>query len=58
MQKKKPAIQEFREAFKDQFFPPGTTAFYRQSPNGALGVSIIQNTNIMHLKFKSLTHLE
>lgn len=35
------AIQELREAFKDQNFPPGSTAFYRQSPNGTLGVSRI-----------------
>lgn len=34
------AIQEFREAYKDQTFPPGATVFYRQSPNGTLGVSI------------------
>lgn len=39
------AIQEIREVFKSQFFPPGTTVFYKQSPNGTLGVSIIQNTN-------------
>lgn len=37
------AIQEFREAFKDQNFPPGTTVFYEQSPNGTLGVCIINH---------------
>ncbi|AES63014.1 putative chalcone isomerase [Medicago truncatula] len=40
------AIQEFREAFKDQFFPPGTAAFYRQSPNGALGLRFSKDETI------------
>lgn len=40
------AIKEFREAFKDQFFPPGTAAFYRQSPNGALGLRFSKDETI------------
>ena len=51
------AIQEFREAFKDQFFPPGTAAFYRQSPNGTLGVSIINITYCMYLNIHFNQHI-
>ncbi|KAI5401932.1 chalcone--flavanone isomerase 1B-1 [Lathyrus oleraceus] len=40
------AIQELREAFKDQNFPPGSTAFYRQSPNGTLGLSFSKDETI------------
>jgi hypothetical protein len=50
------AIKEFREAFKDQFFPPGTAAFYRQSPNGALGVSIINIIYCMYLNIHFNQH--
>ncbi|XLR55545.1 hypothetical protein S83_006217, partial [Arachis hypogaea] len=32
------AIHEFRQAFKDQNFLPGSTVFYEQFPNGTLGV--------------------
>jgi len=53
------AIQELREAFKVQFFPPGTAAFYRQSPNGTLGVSIIINIiiNYMYLNIHFNQHI-
>jgi len=40
------AIQELREAFKVQFFPPGTAAFYRQSPNGTLGLRFSKDETI------------
>ncbi|KAK2405643.1 Chalcone-flavanone isomerase family protein [Trifolium repens] len=40
------AIQEFREAFKDQFFPPGATVFYSQSPNGTLGLRFSKDDTI------------
>lgn len=33
------AIQKFAEAFKNVNFPPGASVFYRQSPDGILGVS-------------------
>jgi len=46
------AIEEFRNAFKDQNFPPGSTVFYKQSPTGTLGVSIITNHQL-HLKLKT-----
>jgi len=34
------AIEQFAEAFKPVNFPPGASVFYRQSPDGILGVSI------------------
>jgi chalcone isomerase len=34
------AMQKFVEAFKPINFPPGASVFYRQSPDGILGVSI------------------
>ena len=34
------AIEKFAEAFKKVNFPPGASVFYRQSPDGVLGVSI------------------
>jgi len=34
------AIDQFAEAFKTVNFPPGASVFYRQSPDGILGVSI------------------
>jgi chalcone isomerase len=33
------AMQKFAEAFKPVNFPPGASVFYRQSPDGILGVS-------------------
>jgi hypothetical protein len=33
-------MQKFVEAFKPINFPPGASVFYRQSPDGILGVSI------------------
>ncbi|XP_058774778.1 chalcone--flavanone isomerase 1B-2-like [Vicia villosa] len=44
--KEEKAIQELKEAFKDQNFPPGTAAFYRQSPNGTLALSFSKNETI------------
>lgn len=35
------AIEQFAEAFKNVNFPPGASVFYRQSPDGVLGVSSI-----------------
>nr|UXO98041.1 Chalcone Isomerase [Neustanthus phaseoloides] len=40
------AIEEFRYAFKDQIFPPGSTVFYKQSPTGTLGVSFSKDDTI------------
>ncbi|KAL9326675.1 hypothetical protein ACSQ67_007320 [Phaseolus vulgaris] len=40
------AIEEFRYAFKDQNFPPGSTVFYRQSPTGTLGLSFSKDDTI------------
>lgn len=34
------AIEQFAQAFKNVNFPPGASVFYRQSPDGILGVSI------------------
>jgi len=51
------AIQELREAFKVQFFPPGAGVFFRQSPNGTLGVSIIDIINCMYLNIHFNQHL-
>lgn len=36
------AIEKFREAFKNVTFPPGASVFYRQSPDGILGLSFTQ----------------
>jgi len=43
------AIEKFREAFKDQNFPPGASVFYKQSPSGTLGVSNLHE----RIKFES-----
>ncbi|CAJ1977739.1 unnamed protein product [Sphenostylis stenocarpa] len=40
------AIEEFRYAFKDQNFPPGSTVFYKQSPTGTLGLSFSKDETI------------
>ncbi|XP_058774775.1 chalcone--flavanone isomerase 1B-1-like [Vicia villosa] len=40
------AIQELREAFKDQNFPPGSAAFFRQSPKGTLALSFSKDVTI------------
>ncbi|XP_061372231.1 chalcone--flavanone isomerase 1B-1-like [Gastrolobium bilobum] len=40
------AIQEFRDAFKDQNFPPGSSVFYRQSPTGTLGLSFSKDQTL------------
>ncbi|KAL5066703.1 hypothetical protein RYX36_017590 [Vicia faba] len=40
------AIQELKQAFKDQNFPPRTAAFYRQSPNGTLALSFSKDETI------------
>ncbi|KAJ1400215.1 Chalcone isomerase [Sesbania bispinosa] len=40
------AIQEFRQAFKDQHFPPGSTVFYKQSPTGTLGLYFSKDATI------------
>ncbi|MED6159118.1 Chalcone--flavanone isomerase 1B-1 [Stylosanthes scabra] len=40
------AIHEFREAFKDQNFPPGSTVFYEQFPNGTLGLKFSKDETI------------
>nr|ATY39974.1 Chalcone isomerase [Astragalus membranaceus] len=40
------AIEEFREAFKDRVFPPGSTVFYRQSPAGELGLSFSKDETV------------
>nr|Q53B70.1 RecName: Full=Chalcone--flavanone isomerase 1B-2; Short=Chalcone isomerase 1B-2 [Glycine max]AAT94364.1 chalcone isomerase 1B2 [Glycine max] len=40
------AIEEFRNAFKDQNFPPGSTVFYKQSPTGTLGLSFSKDETI------------
>jgi len=38
------AMQKFAEAFKPINFPPGASVFYRQSPDGILGVSNTANS--------------
>ncbi|KAJ1436405.1 Chalcone isomerase [Sesbania bispinosa] len=40
------AIQKFRDAFKDQHFPPGSTVFYKQSPKGTLGLYFSKDETI------------
>ncbi|KAK7343264.1 hypothetical protein VNO77_11879 [Canavalia gladiata] len=40
------AIQKFRDAFKDQNFPPGSSVFYKQSPTGTLGLSFSKDETI------------
>ncbi|RDY14729.1 Chalcone--flavonone isomerase 1B-1 [Mucuna pruriens] len=40
------AIEEFRFAFKDQNFPPGSSVFYRQSPTGTLGLSFSKDETV------------
>ena len=35
------AIEKFAEAFKNVNFAPGASVFYRQSPDGILGVSCL-----------------
>lgn len=40
------AMQKFAEAFKPINFPPGASVFYRQSPDGILGLSFSQDTSI------------
>ncbi|TKY50623.1 Chalcone--flavonone isomerase [Spatholobus suberectus] len=34
------AIEKFTQAFKNMNFPPGASVFFRQSPDGILGVSV------------------
>ncbi|CAJ1977738.1 unnamed protein product [Sphenostylis stenocarpa] len=40
------AIGEFAEAFKNVNFPPGASVFYRQSPDGILGLSFSEDATI------------
>ncbi|KAK7390736.1 hypothetical protein VNO78_18780 [Psophocarpus tetragonolobus] len=40
------AILKFAEAFKKVDFPPGSSVFYRQSPDGLLGLSFSQDATI------------
>ncbi|KAK7390735.1 hypothetical protein VNO78_18779 [Psophocarpus tetragonolobus] len=40
------AIEEFRNAFKDQHFPPGSSVFYRQSTTGTLGLRFSKDDTI------------
>ncbi|KAK7270106.1 hypothetical protein RIF29_23012 [Crotalaria pallida] len=40
------AIEEFRDAFKDQNFPPGSSVFYKQSPNGTLRIFFSKDDTI------------
>ncbi|KAJ1436403.1 Chalcone isomerase [Sesbania bispinosa] len=40
------AITKFAEAFKKVDFPPGSSVFYRQSPDGILGLSFSQDGTI------------
>ncbi|CAL5210285.1 unnamed protein product [Lathyrus oleraceus] len=40
------AIQKFAEAFKNVNFPPGASVFYRQSPDGILGLSFSKDISI------------
>nr|WIL10283.1 chalcone synthase [Grona styracifolia] len=40
------AIEKFRQAFKDVNFPPGASVFFRQSPNGTLGLSFSEDARI------------
>ncbi|XP_027366189.1 chalcone--flavonone isomerase 2 [Abrus precatorius] len=39
-------IEEFAQAFKPVNFPPGASVFYRQSPDGVLGLSFSQDATI------------
>ncbi|KAK7270104.1 hypothetical protein RIF29_23010 [Crotalaria pallida] len=40
------AIDKFAEAFKNVNFPPGASLFYRQSPDGILGLRFSQDDSI------------
>nr|ARB43742.1 chalcone isomerase [Glycyrrhiza uralensis] len=40
------AIEQFAQAFKNVNFPPGASGFYRQSPDGILGLSFSQDGSI------------
>jgi chalcone isomerase len=40
------AIEKFTEAFRNVHFPPGSSVFYRQSPDGKLGLSFSQDDTI------------
>ncbi|CAL5210286.1 unnamed protein product [Lathyrus oleraceus] len=40
------AIEKFRQAFQEQHFPPGSSVFYKQSPNGTLGLSFSKDGTI------------
>ncbi|XP_061372227.1 chalcone--flavanone isomerase 1A-like [Gastrolobium bilobum] len=40
------AIEKFAEAFKNVNFPQGASVFYRQSPDGILGLSFCQDGTI------------
>jgi len=51
------AIQELREVFKVQFFPPGAGVFFRQSPNGTLGVGVTNITNCIDLNIHFNQHI-
>ncbi|XP_020209203.1 chalcone--flavonone isomerase [Cajanus cajan] len=40
------AIERFAEAFKSVNFPPGASVFFRQSPDGILGLSFSQDETL------------
>ncbi|KAK7343265.1 hypothetical protein VNO77_11880 [Canavalia gladiata] len=40
------AIEKFAQAFKNVHFPPGASVFYRQSPDGILGLSFSKDATL------------
>ncbi|XLS49189.1 hypothetical protein HN51_009884 [Arachis hypogaea] len=49
------AIHEFRQAFKDQNFLPGSTVFYEQFPNGTLGVKTLSDEELLKAQATTAT---